>query len=100
MGLRSHCSHNDLPQVMEWMVQHGNDSQLPWLISKIALAALIYHVWGERNGRIFQAHGCDMQQLDVQVTTDMRACASSWRKVTNMAFCSSWNIPARVFDKV
>lgn len=38
-----------LPQVMEWMVQHGNDSQLPWLISKIALAALIYHVWGERN---------------------------------------------------
>ncbi|KAG5556994.1 hypothetical protein RHGRI_007296 [Rhododendron griersonianum] len=41
-----------------------------------------------------------MQQSDVQVTTDMRACASSWRKVTNMAFCSSWNIPARVFDKV
>lgn len=65
MGLRSHRPDNDVPQVMEWMVQHGNYSQLPLLISKIALASLIYHVWGERNRRIFWTHGCDMLHLEV-----------------------------------
>ncbi|XP_058180159.1 uncharacterized protein LOC131298698 [Rhododendron vialii] len=40
--------------IVGWMVQHHKGSLFLNLVSKEALAALVYHVWGERNSRIFQ----------------------------------------------
>ncbi|KAI8535581.1 hypothetical protein RHMOL_Rhmol10G0185300 [Rhododendron molle] len=89
---------------MDWMIQVDKGTQFSCLISKVALAALLYHVWGERNARIFKGYGLSGQQLETNVRTDIRACVSSWRNVkpsgSNKALCALWNIPARVFGSV
>lgn len=97
------CSFNDLPQIMGWMVQSGNGSQLPCLVYKLSLAASLYNMHEEWSGRIFQHCGINVQQLETRVLTDIRACACSWRRIKktaiNLAHCSTWNIPAKVFDR-
>ncbi|KAI8573525.1 hypothetical protein RHMOL_Rhmol01G0284300 [Rhododendron molle] len=75
------CPFNGLPQIMDWMFQVNNGPQFSCSLSKVALAALIYHVWGARNGRIFKSFCLSVQQLEINVRTDIRACVSSWRGV-------------------
>lgn len=80
--LLSVCSMDWLKSWNGWWIIIYNNSQFLCLVSKLASAALICHVWGERNSRIFRAHGCTAQQLEIKVKTDInRACVSSWRRV-------------------
>ncbi|XP_058203052.1 uncharacterized protein LOC131317521 [Rhododendron vialii] len=73
------CLVDGLPQIMDWMIQVDKGTQFSCLLLKVALAAPLYHVWGERNGRIFKGYGISGQQLETKVRTDIRACVSSWR---------------------
>ncbi|XP_058183535.1 uncharacterized protein LOC131301328 [Rhododendron vialii] len=102
--LRPQCPVTSLPQIMDWMIQVDRGSLFSCLFSKVALAALLYHVWGERNSRIFKGYGITVQQLEIKVRTDIRACVSSWRRIKrsspNIALCSWWNIPFRVFGSL
>lgn len=52
------CSFNDLPQIMGWMVQSGNGSQLPGLVYKLSLAASLYNVHEERRYLSTLWHKC------------------------------------------
>lgn len=98
------CPFDELSQVIGWMVQYGNGDQFSCLVSKISLAALIYHIWGERNRRIFQGYGGQVQQLERSVMTDTRACVSAWRQIkkttSNLALCSKWTFQARIFGRM
>ncbi|KAI8528049.1 hypothetical protein RHMOL_Rhmol12G0120800 [Rhododendron molle] len=100
--LQPQCPFDGLLQIMDWMIEVDRGTQFSCLLSNVALAALVYHVWGERNCRIFKSHGCNVQQLESKVRTDIRACVSSWRSLkksgSNIALCSLWNIPVRVFE--
>ncbi|KAI8571916.1 hypothetical protein RHMOL_Rhmol01G0157600 [Rhododendron molle] len=94
----------DYSKFMEWMTQVGRGSQFSCLLSKVALAGLLYHVWGERNCKIFKSHGCNVQRLESKVRINIRACVSSWRTLkksgSNIALCSLLNIPVRVFESM
>ncbi|XP_058217649.1 uncharacterized protein LOC131328770 [Rhododendron vialii] len=89
---------------MDWMFQVNNGPQFSCSLSKVALAALFYHVWSERNGRIFKSFWNSVQQLEIKVRTDIRACVSSRQGVKkpgpSMALCSRWNVSAKVFDSM
>lgn len=84
------------------MVQHHKGSLFLNFVSKVALAALVYHVWGERNKRIFQHCNLDVQTMEVRVVTGIRACISAWRKLKNTginrAICAMWHLPSCIFD--
>lgn len=74
---------------MDWMIQVDKGAQFSCMLSKLALATLVYHVWGVR---IFKGYGISGQQLEAKVRTDIRACVSSWRGVkkfgSNLALCA------------
>ncbi|KAF7151863.1 hypothetical protein RHSIM_Rhsim02G0079200 [Rhododendron simsii] len=98
------CPVNGLLQIMDWMIQVDKGAQFSCLLSKLALPTLVYHVWGERNVRIFKGYWISGQQLEAKVRTDIKASVSSWRGVkkssSNLALCALWNLPVRVFDSV
>lgn len=81
------------------MVQRGSGSQFPCLVAKLSSAVLIYHVcargWvgGEQNRRIFQHYGISVQRLEATMLTDIKFCASSWRRIKRtdmkLALCSA-----------
>ncbi|XP_058200946.1 uncharacterized protein LOC131315769 [Rhododendron vialii] len=103
MKFSSFCSLSILSQVVDWMVQHHTDTLFLNLVAKVIFAATIYHVWGERNRRIFQQHrGLDVRNLEAQICTEVRACISSWRGVkrigVNLALCSRWRFSTCIFD--
>ncbi|XP_058215475.1 uncharacterized protein LOC131326638 [Rhododendron vialii] len=59
--------------VVDWMVQHHTGTLFLNLVAKVVFAATIYHVWGERNRRIFQQHrGLDVRGLEAQICTEIR----------------------------
>lgn len=93
----------DMAHIIDWLEKHASGSLFGGLLSKLSFAALLYYVWGERNMRIFQHHISSLLQLEAQISTNIRVCASSWRSIkktdVNLALCVVWNIPHRVFDR-
>ncbi|KAI8573725.1 hypothetical protein RHMOL_Rhmol01G0298600 [Rhododendron molle] len=92
-----------MAHIIDWLENHASGSLFGGLLSKLSFAALLYYVWGERNRRIFQHHSSSLLQLEGQISTDIRACASSWRGIkktdVNLALCAVWNVPHRIFDR-
>ncbi|KAG5533436.1 hypothetical protein RHGRI_027563 [Rhododendron griersonianum] len=52
---------------------------------KMVLAASLYHIWLERNKRVFQGSQRDALSLVSVVKADIRSCLSLWRKVKRSA---------------
>ena len=61
----------------------------------------VYHVWGERNARIFQHKSLTVDLIISKIKNDIRARINSWRVVehnpTNRQICNIGNICAKVF---
>ncbi|KAG5564904.1 hypothetical protein RHGRI_000940 [Rhododendron griersonianum] len=71
---------------------------------KMVLAASLYHIWLERNNRVFQGFPRDALALMSVVKLDIRSCLSLWRRVKrsskNQRLCALWNISQAVFSTV
>ncbi|KAG5552543.1 hypothetical protein RHGRI_010578 [Rhododendron griersonianum] len=71
---------------------------------KMVLAASLYHIWLERNNRVFQGFPRDALALMSVVKLDIRSCLSLWRRVKrsskNQRLCALWNISQAVFTTV
>lgn len=95
------CSFLGFHKIMEWMIQYHSDSQFVNLVTKVVLAAIVYHIWGERNRCLFQHCSLDMQGLETKIWTEIRASISSWRRVkrtgVNLALCSRWCFSSSIF---
>ncbi|KAG5526234.1 hypothetical protein RHGRI_000940 [Rhododendron griersonianum] len=70
----------------------------------MVLAASLYHIWLERNNRVFQGFPRDALALMSVVKLDIRSCLSLWRRVKrsskNQRLCALWNISQAVFSTV
>lgn len=65
----------DLANEIRWGIQHCKG----WAtIFNLSLSASVYHIWRERNGRIFQQIGQDSRTVGRNIEV---ACACSWRNV-------------------
>ncbi|KAI8539169.1 hypothetical protein RHMOL_Rhmol09G0160400 [Rhododendron molle] len=61
----------------------------------------MYHVWRQRNNRIFRRESLSLHQLIAKIENDVRALISSWRSIKrsdlNLLICCKWAISHRVF---
>ncbi|KAI8555340.1 hypothetical protein RHMOL_Rhmol05G0167400 [Rhododendron molle] len=58
---------------------HSCKNKFVWAsLFKLCLAAAIYYIWRERNGRIFQHIGHNPEIVMRQILEEVKACASSW----------------------
>lgn len=72
------------------------------LVFNLSLAACTYHIWRERNARIFQRmFNSYKHQLVTRIENDVRSLVSSWRAVwksdLSKLIFSSWSIGNLVF---
>ncbi|KAI8546525.1 hypothetical protein RHMOL_Rhmol07G0125000 [Rhododendron molle] len=70
-----------LDQEIGWASQHFIGNGLQQSLYKMVLAASLYHIWLERNNRVFQGSQKDALALVSVVKYDIRSCLSFWRKV-------------------
>ncbi|KAG5542616.1 hypothetical protein RHGRI_022217 [Rhododendron griersonianum] len=70
----------------------------------MVLTASLYHIWLERNKRVFQGSQRDALSLVSVVKANIRSCLSLWRKVKcsarNQSLCAMWNISEAIFSTV
>ncbi|KAI8530734.1 hypothetical protein RHMOL_Rhmol11G0082600 [Rhododendron molle] len=68
---------------------------------KWCLAATVYHIWRERNSRIFRNHGVDSTSVVNRIVDDVSARLCSWRRipasVENHDLGLTWGIPRWMF---
>ncbi|KAG5526229.1 hypothetical protein RHGRI_032493 [Rhododendron griersonianum] len=87
-----------------WASQHMTGNGLQQSLYKMVLAASLYHIWLERNNRVFQGFSRDALALMSVVKLDIRSCLSLWRRVKrsskNQRLCALWNISQAVFSTV
>ncbi|KAG5552542.1 hypothetical protein RHGRI_010578 [Rhododendron griersonianum] len=87
-----------------WASQHMTGNGLQQSLYKMVLAASLYHIWLERNNRVFQGFPRDALALMSVVKLDIRSCLSLWRRVKrsskNQRLCALWNISQAVFTTV
>ncbi|KAH7841749.1 hypothetical protein Vadar_033880 [Vaccinium darrowii] len=50
-------------------------------VLKLGLAATIYHLWRERNSRVFQSRGASTDMVTLCIVEDIRSCLCSWKAV-------------------
>ncbi|XP_058218842.1 uncharacterized protein LOC131329621 [Rhododendron vialii] len=86
-----------------WASQHMTGNGLQQSLYKMVLAASLYHIWLERNNRVFQGSQRDALAL-VSVVKSTRSCLSLWRKVKrssrNQRLCAIWNNSQAIFSTV
>lgn len=70
-----------LPDEFMWIREHRSGSSLRHLLFKLSCVAAIYHLWKERNRRIFQSKSLDADHIFSAVIADIRVYASSWRRL-------------------
>ncbi|KAG5559155.1 hypothetical protein RHGRI_008917 [Rhododendron griersonianum] len=68
---------------------------------KLCLAASVYYLWKERNGRIFQQLGHDHSAVEKLILEEVKSCTSSWKheikSPDNFRVCCDWRIIDSVF---
>lgn len=86
----------NLAQEMEWAVQHKGEDGLSHSLFKLSLAATLYHLWRERNFRVFQGKKGTPTNVIQKVIDDSGGCRSAWKNikssVVNLQICWSRNI--------
>lgn len=90
-----------LAQELEWSTHNKEGEGLHNLLYKLSLAAtLYYHLWRERNFRIFQHKKEDTMKVVQNIIADLRVCISAWRNFkqtpSNQRLCQDWNVSCNI----
>lgn len=72
---------------LEWMIQGDNQGFVMNSVFYLLFYAAVYHLWGERNSRIFQAKKGDREMVLNCIRRDIRACLGSWKSASS---CVLW----------
>lgn len=98
------CVEGLLVWTKKWsgIIQHRKGDGFHHSGYKLAMAGALYHVWIERNARIFHGVQRDVKDvLRVVVTADLRSYFSSWtrikRSAKNQELCAKWNLSPCIF---
>lgn len=59
---------------MIWGIYYCRSKFVGCTILKLVFAASIYHIWGERNDRIFKQKGVELKVSFGQIVENVRAC--------------------------
>ncbi|KAI8548646.1 hypothetical protein RHMOL_Rhmol07G0290300 [Rhododendron molle] len=73
--------YETLEPELQWGIRKCVDQSMRSAIYMLCLAVTIYHLWRERNFRIFQHEGMDTNAATKKVWEEVRACACSWRNL-------------------
>ncbi|GAV85460.1 hypothetical protein CFOL_v3_28896 [Cephalotus follicularis] len=63
------------PEEIQWMINHTKGNKLPQTMRKMALGATVYHIWMERNMRIFKNRFLPPELIGHKIQGDV---AASW----------------------
>ncbi len=71
------------------------------LLFSNCLAAAVYFLWRERNGRVFRGRGVSSEWVVKDVFEAVKACIWSWRGIPpigdDQRICSAWGAPSQIF---
>lgn len=86
---------------IQWINVHRGGANLQTLLVKLSCAAVVYHLWRERNRPIFQGVSSTPDQIISVVASDIRGYVSSWKNIrksdVNRLLCLTWNVSSKVF---
>ncbi|KAI8570892.1 hypothetical protein RHMOL_Rhmol01G0074200 [Rhododendron molle] len=98
-GLPTHAW--DFNSEFQWGLLHSKGGSMRSTLFKLCFAASVYHLWKERNGRIFQQLDHDHSAVEKLILEEVKSCTSSWRheikSPDNFRVCSDWRITDSVF---
>ncbi|KAI8570416.1 hypothetical protein RHMOL_Rhmol01G0032200 [Rhododendron molle] len=98
-GLQAHVW--DLNSEVQWGSLYGKESSMRVTLFKLCLAASVYYLWKERNGRIFLQVGHESTRVEKLILDEVKSCASSWKHelktLDNLRVCSEWRISDSIF---
>ncbi|GAV67416.1 zf-RVT domain-containing protein [Cephalotus follicularis] len=76
---------------IDWMAHHARGKSFKVWIRKTVLAATVYHIWNERNGRIFISIFNSKEKIRKQIRSVVILKARSWGGIgdtdENRSFC-------------
>lgn len=105
-GLRKNLlsrSPGDWHFELAWVVQNCTGKGFKSTLYKLSLAATLYHIWLERNARIFRQQASTVGDLLTAIVAGVRSRVCSWDKSPNssenLALCNNWNIPSFVLSR-
>lgn len=83
------------------MLRYCGSESVASTVWKLSFAASIYHLWRERNSRIFARKRLDDSTIINNIVSDVRACLLSWKEEpvndTTRRLCIEWNIRGRTW---
>ncbi|KAG5525159.1 hypothetical protein RHGRI_031740 [Rhododendron griersonianum] len=86
----------DLMDEIHWGLTHCKDCSIQSRLFKLCLAASVYYIWKERNGRIFQQIGYESTSVVRLILEEVKASMTSWRHVsrsaTNICLILKWGL--------
>ncbi|KAG5549989.1 hypothetical protein RHGRI_015078 [Rhododendron griersonianum] len=99
---------NDLIEVLKKKHASGTsksmDNSVQSNVFKLRIAAPVYYIWKERNGRVFQQVGHDSTSVERLVVEEVKGCMSSWRRVPrtakNQGLILDWGLPVEVLSNM
>ncbi|XP_058222933.1 uncharacterized protein LOC131332653 [Rhododendron vialii] len=86
---------------VSWAIHFCRGNSFQSLLFKLVFAAAVYHIWMERNSRIFGGRSrCAPEVLD-SIDEYIRSHVYSWKvipsSVENQSMCELWKLPRRIF---
>ncbi|KAI8536546.1 hypothetical protein RHMOL_Rhmol10G0265700 [Rhododendron molle] len=70
------------------------------LLLKLSFAATVYHIWLERNSRVFGGRAQSSEVVSACLEENLRVRISTWKhfpiSVENTRLCHLWNLPIRI----
>ncbi|KAI8572394.1 hypothetical protein RHMOL_Rhmol01G0195000 [Rhododendron molle] len=81
---------------IHWGLTHCKDCSIQSRLFKLCLAASVYYIWKERNGRIFQQIGHESTSVVRLILEEVKASMTSWmhvsRSATNICLILEWGL--------
>lgn len=73
----------DMYQIISWAVQNRKGKSFKHKLLKLSLCAAVYHIWQERNFRLFQTKPKPVVDLLSNLIEDIRWRVASWNNIEN-----------------
>ncbi|XP_026451168.1 uncharacterized protein LOC113351392 [Papaver somniferum] len=88
---------NSWDEEVNWCAQHFSSAKYVGMIKKLTLNSFVYHIWRERNNRVFRNQHGSQDQVSLMIIQDVRfkMLATKYKETDTSnarAFMRRWNI--------
>lgn len=91
----------DWDSELAWAIGFCKGKSFKSVVARLAFAAAVYHIWLERNFRVFGGRSrCQREVLDcIEENLRLRMCMGKFpNSGVNRTICDSWHVSRRILD--